>query len=767
MGDGHIIRNNPLRILGVYSDTPKKEIVANLGKMRAFAKTGKALSFDSDFTSLLGPVNRTLETIEKANNDISLPKDKLQAGMFWFMQHTDNDKAAMECLKNGGDPNEALTIIQRKGNYSGIINMAVLSLILKRWDLALYSYAYLLESEVRRGALIKAFTDTEDFFSEDDLVEFISSKLIHDFPGAHWIDHLQHENVELGEKIYPFTSRFAESKFLSNLNNKCVSQIKKEIDSVLKKASSVTKKDANANLRMAGVVEDNCKYLLKELRLAFGKGNKVYVEYADKVANQVLNNCIDYYNYEADDSNTARNIIKYIRFAYRTAESKTAKERARKNLDILNEELGNVLPKSIEEEYNAIDKLINDYQSINAKMDYSDYLGATIDKAYSLLSSMKNKIVNETENKFFVAISSNFVRFAIKEIVIKTKKVSSYTSPQTKAVYKSTLLWGRELLDKLTKFIKDDACTKEYNNIFFSLLTQIKKIGALDSGNATQTTSKTTHTQPKKPQASSTSANSTTFSSVYTKKTTNKEEKTNDSSLPYIFGGVGITFIVIMLIISLSTNHRKDDVGTKAPETVYNSDYQQENEINEEKNAPQAEESYNTEPTTATSYKEEPETYSNYEKEPETFSTITYSTGDRPYLSTYGKGRYDYDTENSLLIRNGSSTDAVVFLERLNGKKIRHVYIRKGDRFNMTNIPGGQYIIKVMQGTDWNPDKDNGNGNPKGGFMYSCSISKSESYDPFDYPHPSSGRYSQGEVTLYKVQNGNMHTEAINENDLF
>ena len=91
MGDGHIIRNNPLRILGVYSDTPKKEIVANLGKMRAFAKTGKALSFDSDFTSLLGPVNRTLETIEKANNDISLPKDKLQAGMFWFMQHTDND----------------------------------------------------------------------------------------------------------------------------------------------------------------------------------------------------------------------------------------------------------------------------------------------------------------------------------------------------------------------------------------------------------------------------------------------------------------------------------------------------------------------------------------------------------------------------------------------------------------------------------------------------------------------------------------------------
>ncbi len=119
------------------------------------------------------------------------------------------------------------------------------------------------------------------------------------------------------------------------------------------------------------------------------------------------------------------------------------------------------------------------------------------------------------------------------------------------------------------------------------------------------------------------------------------------------------------------------------------------------------------------------------------------------------------------MIKNGSSTDAVVFLERTNGKKVRHVYIERGQNFTMTKIPGGEYIIKVMQGTDWNPEKDNGSGNPKGGFMYSCSISKSESYDAFDYPYPSSGQYGQYEVTLYKVQNGNMQTESINENDLF
>ena len=135
----------------------------------------------------------------------------------------------MERLK-AGNADEAMTIIQKKGNYSGVVNMAVLALVLKRWDIALYSYAYLLESPLRRGALIKAFTDTEDYFSEDDLVDFISTKLIQDFPSAHWVEQLQHENVELGEKTYPFKSRFEESKLLIRLSDKCINKVKYELD---------------------------------------------------------------------------------------------------------------------------------------------------------------------------------------------------------------------------------------------------------------------------------------------------------------------------------------------------------------------------------------------------------------------------------------------------------------------------------------------------------------------------------------------------------
>ena len=752
IGEGRIICDNPLRILGVYSDTPKKEIVANLGKLRAFAKTGKILRFDSDFTSLLGPVNRTKDTIEKANNDISLPKDKLQAGMFWFMQHTDNDKAALDCLKSG-DVNEAMAIIQKKGNYSGIVNMAVLALILKKWDIALYSYAYLLESPHRRGALIKAFTDTEDYFSEENLVDYISGKLIQDFPSAHWIEQLQHENVELGEKTYPFKSRFENSKLLNKIASECTLSIKDAIDEVLDKASSVSRNDAKTNLSMAASVEEKCKPLLKELRIAIGKESNTYIKYADNIANQILENCISYYNNDADNPKRARNIIKFTRYAYRTAESQRAKERAKKNLDILEEEIENQIPESIEVEFITIDNLVKNYHATRAKINNTYQLSAVIDEAYINISLIKDKIGQD--HKKYLSISSNFVHFAIQEVINEITSISKITTYQERSQYEHLVKWGKSIFYNLILFDKDEECQKVFSENFNIINELAQKI--IDK--PVPPKSKISQTSNNNRQSSSTNSNKTKYYSYanYRQVSKKQTETTNDSPLAYIFGGLGMIFIVIMIVMSLSNKQKKDDVVEKKPESEYYTDFSIKSEKNDNENTVNANETTTDEPVSST----------NYEEEPASFTTISFSTGDRPYKGTYGKGNYDYDTENSLLIKNGSSTDAVVFLERLNGKKVRHVYIRKGDNFNMTNIPGGQYIIKVMQGTDWNPDKDNGAGNPKGGFMYSCSMSKSESYDPFDYPYPSSGRYSQGEVTLYRVENGNMQTEAINENDLF
>ena len=49
----NIINNNPYRQLGVYSTSPQREVVANQGKMKAFLKVGRPVTFPLDLNGLL------------------------------------------------------------------------------------------------------------------------------------------------------------------------------------------------------------------------------------------------------------------------------------------------------------------------------------------------------------------------------------------------------------------------------------------------------------------------------------------------------------------------------------------------------------------------------------------------------------------------------------------------------------------------------------------------------------------------------------------
>ena len=471
MHEGRIIIENPLRILGVFSDSPKKTIEANLSKIRAHARTGKILKCESDFTSLIGPVNRTLETIEKAKKDISLPKDRLKVSLFWFMQNTDKDKLALECLK-AGDIEGTIKALQNNNYYSSVINMAVLALILKKWDVALYNYTYLLESPDRRSALIKAFTDTEDSSLEEELVDFITKRLINDFPNVNWIEQIQHENVELGEKTYTFKPKFENSILLKKLLFECTEAIKKTIDEILNKANSVSRADANANMSMVVYVEEECKPLLKELRLALGKEHHTYIEYSDNVANQIIDSCIAYYNHDSQNSNRDSNVIKYIRFAYRIAVSKRTKDRAKENLDILTENIEASSKKSLENEYHAIEKL----------MCYYDYrrslnLEGVIDEAYVKLNKLKSKVGKDDEE--YIALSSKVVIFAFNRV-----RKTLNAAYKDKSIFGSIkeiqlLTWAKSIYEKINKFDKTNSCKSEIDPFFTNMIKRLNGINYL------------------------------------------------------------------------------------------------------------------------------------------------------------------------------------------------------------------------------------------------------------------------------------------------
>jgi len=159
-----------------------------------------------------------------------------------------------------------------------------------------------------------------------------------------------------------------------------------------------------------------------------------------------------------------------------------------------------------------------------------------------------------------------------------------------------------------------------------------------------------------------------------------------------------------------------------------------------------------------------PKSY-NYEIESK-YKGNSLKNGTSPYQKYYGRGVYSKNHENSILFKNGYKTDAIVFLiEYYSHKIIRHEYIKAGTNFKMTNIPTGYYYIKVYSGKDWNPYKSINNGKLIGGFDTNVHFYKSN--DRPIHLLDDGKKYSVNTITLYTVQDGNMRTTPISENNFF
>lgn len=142
----NILQNNPYRLLGVYSNSPTKERLANHNRMKAFLKVGKPVSFPLDLTQYLGSIERTETSVADAEAALTLPKDQMQYAQFWFVKVTPLDEVAFNHLLDG-DMDGAIEIWRKKECPSSLQNLFLCFLIKGYLFLALY-YAKRLYSNI-------------------------------------------------------------------------------------------------------------------------------------------------------------------------------------------------------------------------------------------------------------------------------------------------------------------------------------------------------------------------------------------------------------------------------------------------------------------------------------------------------------------------------------------------------------------------------------------------------------------------------------------
>ena len=155
----------------------------------------------------------------------------------------------------------------------------------------------------------------------------------------------------------------------------------------------------------------------------------------------------------------------------------------------------------------------------------------------------------------------------------------------------------------------------------------------------------------------------------------------------------------------------------------------------------------------------------------QTLNYIRPANGSSPYNSYYGAGVIDRESQGDITIVNGTSQDALVLVYEIGTKKIiRNIYVRSGDKANISHAPQGYLRMKTFYGNDWASDLNNGYGNPTGGFTKDVSFSEMASNERFDmnWEEDYSGiSYPSYSVTLHKIANGNLQTKNIRKEQFF
>jgi uncharacterized protein (TIGR03000 family) len=113
---------------------------------------------------------------------------------------------------------------------------------------------------------------------------------------------------------------------------------------------------------------------------------------------------------------------------------------------------------------------------------------------------------------------------------------------------------------------------------------------------------------------------------------------------------------------------------------------------------------------------------------------------------------------NSIVaVDNGTATDAVVKVIRLNGEErmVRNFYVPHGKQFSAEKIPPGRYVLRVAFGIDWDATARK--------FSADRSFSETEAFDVTEEETAGEIIYSRITITLHKVVDGNFKSDPIDE----
>lgn len=338
----HIIQNNPYRTVGLLVGATAAQQNRHITRIPRYIDSGDAIP--EEFTTYsfpaLGEINLTLQNVSDASLKLDHYSDKMNAALFWFYNGNPiTDDPAFEALKDG-DTDTAIGIWRKlaydseddsyneitKRSASAFHNLS--TLYLQEYGIdedTLHLKLLFLESDFSNELKNKA-TDESFKISKKELQLLFLNSLT------------EEEDFETSELIEFISSiEFsAKEDFLKSFVQKPFEQIEK----IIGESNNKRKLNKANSISIGKALFEQTSDNLSQLKAILGTTNVRYSSIADKVANEILQCSIDFFNHHQENESE----IDYFQQAWKLAKlteniaiGKLTKDRILDSLNTLEE----------------------------------------------------------------------------------------------------------------------------------------------------------------------------------------------------------------------------------------------------------------------------------------------------------------------------------------------------------------------------------------------------------------------------------------------
>lgn len=488
----NIINNNPYRLLGVFSNSTQREVVSNQGKMKAFLKVGRTVTFPLDMDGILPSISRDEDNVAEAFSKLSIPAEQLKFAQFWFAKCTQIDDIAFSKLTSG-NINGAIDIWGKKVTVSSLQNLLVCAIIKEEIGKAI-TYAEKLYLTYKEEFVKMVLGDNALATSEN---------LANDF-----LDELCKEFSP--NQLIGWTTIPAWKEYISNKSTKpLIDKITIAID-VCKSSKG---KGVNARYFAGIKLMNGTKADLARLKTFAATNDLQYKMLADKLGLEILQCGIDYYN-DSEAQDAAQKAMTLQKYALSVVEGKLAKDRCKENVDILTKIIADLPPSAVFADDKVIKEELRKFCSLPDKICHAVTL---LNNTKPHLQTIKNKL--GASNSYYLRISTLIVSNALHNLIEEVNRVqnavvsiindnSTSASPAIRALaLKAAMSKTFEEAWAVTKIMdsfdmETDFKINRYNKQRASLKGICEQIGVSTSSYG-RTTSNSTSSRPSSTSSSS------------------------------------------------------------------------------------------------------------------------------------------------------------------------------------------------------------------------------------------------------------------------